>query len=163
MNNILFLTYIILIILMVFYGGVNDSAHIEYKVSNLKKKNNIYKFYDILFNKEYIKNMTNPITDITKYCNSLNYIQNIIVAYNVNLYPSQYIDLKFKSNYLMIIAKNINEPLQLLVYNAFNKKYFYTINKKISITGIYPIYNNSINKINVIITIIKKPFWFHKI
>lgn len=45
--------------------------------------------------------------------------------------------------------------------NVINYGYFYDLEKIISITGIYHIYNNSINNVIVTCFIVKKPFW-HK-
>jgi hypothetical protein len=45
--------------------------------------------------------------------------------------------------------------------NISSNKYFYDLEKNISITGIYHIYNNSNEPIIITCFILKKPFW-HK-
>ena len=62
---------------------------------------------------------------------------------------------------MIIFNHNKVNDLELLVGLDKNSNgYFYDLKKDISITGLYNIYNNSENSINITIFIIKKPFWY---
>ena len=96
-------------------------------------------------------------------------IEKITVVY---LKPNELYDVNehCESNYdnkcLMVIYNYDNQKitdLELLVSKNslnLNEGLFYRINKDMTITNIYPVYNDSDNIINFAIIIIKKPHWF---
>jgi hypothetical protein len=51
--------------------------------------------------------------------------------------------------------------LELILDTKDNINYNYPLINKVSITSLYNIYNNSSNTINIIIFIMKKPYWFY--
>ena len=70
-----------------------------------------------------------------------------------------------KNNFIMIIFNHNNvNNIELIVNREINieknTSYLYSLINKISITGIYDIYNNNDVDIYITIFIVKKPFWY---
>jgi hypothetical protein len=177
-----FIIIIILSIFILFYGGHNNQNKIEYNsdyfvnlnyiVGFEKKINSIY-----LKNNDFFKN--NNFINIDKYFNTTNillpnfvncflikiYAQNVFNIYNL-------INKEIINNHMMIIFNhNKQNNLELIVcdnpdykccdFNSNTNNYFYDLEKNISITGIFHIFNNSNKDITITCFILKKPFW-HK-
>ena len=62
---------------------------------------------------------------------------------------------------MIIYNHNKINNLELIVSSDNSNGYFYDLTKIISITEIYPIYNNSNETIIITLFIIKKPFWHY--
>ena len=56
-------------------------------------------------------------------------------------------------------TQNLYKQSEFENININSYGYFYDLEKSISITGIYHIYNNSIEPIYITCFILKKPFW----
>lgn len=88
-----------------------------------------------------------------------NYTSNIMVVYNHNVVTEN------NDNFSNVKLQNHNITLLLDAKKECNNNictkygYFYSVNKKISILNIYPIFNDSNYVINITIVIIKKSFW----
>jgi hypothetical protein len=147
---------ILLIILMVFYGGQNKLDRIEYSKNYFKNINNL-----ILYEKKIhklVKDDPNiPVEDIT---NKLN------VEVIPNLEKVFYIDIESKKSYTLdktLISKNI-----MIIFNhsnsnlylEINGKYLYKLNDTMSIVDCYTIYNDSLEKAVITLFLVKKPFWY---
>jgi len=183
MDNYLYLLIIIgLTIFMLFYGGHNKLNIIEYNSDYFNNLNTI-----IIFEKKLNKNLQNinfntDFINIKEFHETFNIlIPNFINSYYIRIKPFtlfnifNLIENKDFQNIMMIIFnhKEYNN-LELLIGDTnniiFNDNlkelnsnikigYFYNLKKKISITGIYHIYNNSNNTVIITCFIIKKPFW----
>lgn len=151
----------IIIVLIIFYGGINSHKRIEYNINNF---NNIKQY--ILLKTQLRKNVIDDENiDIENVLSHVKYgiIQNLVGAYFVNLKShSQYLFKEFNPKTHLQLIFNEEENLDLLVFNSFSKKYYYKLENKISITNIYPLCNNTDKNINLTVFIIKKPFWFHE-
>jgi hypothetical protein len=167
-DKIYFIIIIILTILILFYGGHNNQRKVEY---DSKYFNSLYNI-SILENK--IKKISNSYKwdDIGNYVNITNDLEicdnilpNFMGAYLIKLKPYSYFDVldltNDESNILIIFNYNKNNNLELVIKYDESIGYFYDLEKVISLTGVYPIYNNSNETINFILFIVKKPFW-HK-
>jgi hypothetical protein len=163
MDDLIFITYILLIVIMFFYGGVNENYKIEYNLSNFKNENNMKDLFKKLFMKKEIITLNNPINNITEYIKTLHYVQNIIVSYYIKLKSNDHFDIKNNNAQLMILSKKQNVPIKILLHNAFNTQYYYTLLNDVSITKPYSIYNENTITVDLIIVIIKKPFWIHSV
>jgi len=168
---------------MVFYGGHNNQNKIEYDgdyfnnlnyIINFEKKINL-----ISSNNNIFKN--NNFVNINKYFNTTNIlIQNFVNCFLIKINPNNFfnifnlIDKSIVKNHIMVIFNhNKNNNLELLIdnqnenettkinFNVSSTEYFYDLDKPISVTGIYHIYNNSNESVVITCFILKKPFW-HK-
>ena len=179
--------YIIIIIgltiFMVFFGGHNDQVKVEYDNIYFQKLGTIIIFENKLnkINNDSIfidKNFVN----INEYFDTTHIlIPNFVNCFFVKIYPHtifnifNLIDKMDKETHMMILFnhKKYNN-LELLVDNSEqnlyknnnlnytsidSQGYFYDLEKSISITGIYHIYNNSTEPIFITCFILKKPFW----
>lgn len=153
---------IILIIMMLFYGGINNISKIEYKTNYFKNLNNI-----ILFENNIKKNVKNDLNidfeDITSKVN-IHVIPNLEYAYYIDIKPKYYYDIEninTDSNIMIIFKHNETDNIKLIVKKDKNDAYLYDLNKKISITGIFPIFNNSDTLASITVFIMKKPYWYH--
>jgi len=183
MDELLYIIIIItLTIFIIFFGGHNNQNKIEYNCdyfSNLtsiigfeKKISSIYlNNVDLFKNKNFI--------NIDKYFNTTNILlpnfvncflikinsQNVFNIFNL-------IDKSIINTHMMIIFNhNKQNNLELIVcdnmdykcydFNSDTNNYFYDLEKNISITGIFHLYNNSNQDIIISCFILKKPFW-HK-
>jgi len=151
--------------MMLFYGGQNNLNKIEYNSGYFKNLDNI-----ILFEKHIKKNIKNDLNidfeDITSRIN-IHVIPNLEYAYYIDIKPNNYYNIDNIDNIdntknIMIIFKhNDIDNVKLIVKTDKNNHYMYNLDKKISITGLFPIYNNSKTLISVTIFIMKKPFWYY--
>lgn len=183
MDEILY--YIIIItlsIFIIFFGGHNNQEKIEYDSKYFYNLNSIINFENKI-NQIYLKNNSifknTNFLNISEYFNVTNIlIQNFVNCFLIKIYPNNFfnifniIDKSIAKYHIMIIFnhnKYNNLELLILNNNELNKinnenlnisdKYFYDLEKKISITGIYDIYNNSNEPIIITCFILKKPFW----
>lgn len=183
MDELLYLIIIIiLVIFIIFFGGHNNQDKIEYNSDYFINLNSIVNFEKkissiYLNNDNFFKNQN--FINIDKYFNYtkillpnlVNYFlikikpQNVFNIYNI-------IDKSIINNHMMIIFNhNKQNNLELIVcdnkdykcydFNSNTNNYFYDLEKNISITGIFHIYNNSDQDIIITCFILKKPFW-HK-
>ena len=178
--------YIIIIIgltiFMVFFGGHNNQVKVEYENNYFRKLNSIIIFENKLnkINNDNIfidKNYVN----INKYFYTKHIlIPNFVNCFFIKVFPYSIfnifnlIDKEDMYTHMMILFnhKKYNN-LELLVDNSEQNLYknnnnntnvgsfgyFYDLEKSISITGIFHIYNNSIEPIYITCFILKKPFW----
>jgi hypothetical protein len=186
MNDILYFIIIItLSIFIVFFGGHNNQEKIEYNYNYFNNLNYIINFekkINMIYsnNNNIFKNIN--FININKYLNVTNIIiQNFVDCFLIKINPNNLfnifniIDKSIAKYHIMIIFNDYkHNNLELLINNNYhpNKKneinlantsnnYFYNLEKKISITGIYHIYNNSNEPTIITCFILKKPFW-HK-
>lgn len=181
MDDFLYLiTIIMLSIFIIFYGGHNNQDKIEFDTNyfnglnlivNFEKKINlIYKNNNNIFsNKNYV--------NINKYFNTSNIlIPNFVNCFLIKINSNEIFNIYdiidssiIKTHMMIIFNHNKHNDLELVITNHFtqldlnknNDYYFYDLEKNISLTSIFDIYNNS-NKTAVITCfIVKKPFW-HK-
>ena len=153
---------IILIILMLFYGGKNNINKIEYNSNYFKNLSNI-----ILFEKDIKKTIKNDLNidfeDITNKIN-IHVIPNLQYVYYIDIKPKHFynidkIDIHY--NIMIIFKHNEKDKIQLIVKKDKNDMYMYDLPKKISITGIFPIYNDSNTVSSITVFIMKKPYWYY--
>ena len=159
-------------LMIIFYGGKNTVNMIEYNSNYFENYKNIMlvektlQKYNSKFN-DITKNESDYITideiDNISHIILPNYINN----YLIKIKPYSYFDIKkiidiAKINNLIMIVFNYNniENLELLVNKDNNNGHFYNLTNKISITGIYDIYNNNDKEIYITVFIVKKPFWY---
>ena len=183
MDELLYLIIIItLTIFIIFFGGHNNQNKIEYNCKYFSNLNSIVGFEKkissiYLNNSNLFKNKN--FINIDKYFNTTNILipnfvncflikinsQNVFNIYNL-------IDKSIINNHMMIIFNhNKLNNLELIIcdnwdykcydFNSDKNNYFYDLEKNISITGIFHIYNNSNQDIIITCFILKKPFW-HK-
>jgi len=169
-NNLYIIILVGLTIFIISYGGHNQQNNIEYNTSYFNNLNiiNIYENKINKISKNILSDKINFV-NINKYIitcditlpNFINSFFILIKAYNYfNIY--NIIDItKIKTHMMIIFNYNMNSDLELLIKKDENIGYFYDLEKKISITGIYHLYNNSSNDIIITCFIIKKPFWYN--
>lgn len=165
-NKIYFIIIIALTIIVLFYGGSNKQSQIEYN------SNYFTSLYNISILNSKIKKLSenykwdNDILDITdelQVCDNL--LPNFVRTFFIRIKPHSFFDITDyipddDSNILIIFNYNKTNNLELLVRHKENTGYFYDLEKVISLTGIYPIYNNSDDIIEITLFIVKKPFWY---
>ncbi len=164
-NYILLIIFLVIFVLM--YGGHNNQAKIEYNVNYF---NNINKLE--LYEKKVQRFNVEPNFKDKNYINIENYIKtsqiiipNLVDMFFIKIEPYSFysIDSIFnlkKDEHVMIIFNHYNlNPIELCLGIDGNSLFFYKLNKKISITTIYDLYNNSDKIINITIFFMKKPFW----
>lgn len=165
------LTIIFLTIFLLLYGGHNNQKLIEYDSTYFNNFNKI-----VLFEKKLQKYNQTVNFGSKDYVNIENYVKiskclipNLEFMYFINVKPnSLYIINKIfdsklnRKDYIMIIFNhNQSNNLELLLgKDNQSNGYFYDLNKKITVTGIYDLYNHSDDLINVTLFFCKKPFWF---
>lgn len=183
MDDILYILIIIgLTIFILSFGGHNDQNEVEYSTSyfqnlnyiiNFEKKLNIISQNKDLFNE---KNFVN----INKYLNTANIIiPNFVNCFFIKINPYSIfniyniIDKKdIYSHMLIIFNHNKHNNLELLLdndnMNLYSNDiiikpntfgYFYDLEKIVSITGVYHIYNFSNEIVIITCFVLKKPFW----
>lgn len=188
-DNFYFLTMIILILMIVIFGGPkkHDNLQIEYQPNNFGYLNNLTYFE----NQIHQNNISSDIefTNITEKINLSNcLVPNIVDIFIVNIKPYQIFNVgnhvKNDLASIMIIYDHnmssqqynfsnipnlainnlkllINKKKECVNYNCNLVGYYYDISKKVSILDIFPIYNDSEHIVNITIFIIKKPYWFY--
>lgn len=178
MDDISYLIIIIILsVFVVFYGGHNNQNKIEYNsdyFNNLNSIVNLEKKISAIYTKNNIFKNNNYV-NINNYFNTTNIlIQNYVNCFLIKINPNDFfnifniIDKSISKYHMMIIFNhNTNNNLELLIDNdhKLNKyipsiKYFYDLEKNISITGIYHIYNKSNEPIIITCFLLKKPFWY---
>ena len=169
-------TYIIIIIILtifiLLYGGHNNQDLIEYDSKYFKNFNKL-----IIFEKKLqIYNLKVNFAD-RDYIDLKNYIKtsiilipNLISLYFINIKPHSFFKINKiftnmankKENIMIIFNHNKINDLELIIGLDNNSNgYFYDLKKHISITGLYDLYNDSGNIINLTLFFIKKPYWYN--
>jgi len=163
-------TYIIIIILItifiLIYGGHNNISKIEYNNKYFEVYNIIKIFEKKIQNfdlKNDLKDNIVNMKDYIPFCEIL--LPNLIDCFYIKILPYNYMNINIikkyntRTNLFVIYNHDKINNLDLIVKVDNNIGYFYDIKKKISITDIYPIYNNSNEIIFFSLFIIKKPWW----
>lgn len=172
-----FLIIIILTFVILFFGGHNNQDIIEYKsnyftglkyIIGFEKKIRLISENNYKINIFKEKNFVN----INKYFNTANIlIPNFVNCFLIKLEPYKMFNIyniinkvNQKTHMMIIFNHNLSNNLELIIKNDLNMEnnhygYFYDLEKTISIVGIYHIYNNSTDTINISCFILKKPFW----
>jgi hypothetical protein len=165
------LIIIFLSIFVILYGGHNNQNLIEYDSYYFQNFDKIILFENKLqvYNTK-VNFESNDFIDLDNYVKlSKSLIPNLENLYFINIKPHSFYNIEKifdnklnRVEYLMIIFNhNKSNNLELLLgKDTDNNGYFYDLVKKITITGIFNLYNNSNDFINVSIFFIKKPFWF---
>ena len=184
MDNYLYIIIIIgLTIFIIFYGGFNQQKKVEYNIKYFDNLNTI-----IIFEKKINKILkkllfnTKDFININEYFDTTNIlIPNFIDCFFIQIKSYNYFNInnivknkEINTNMMIIFNHNKHNNLELLIdnleYNLYNNNnlsnnytntfgYFYDLEKVISITSIYHIYNNSNENIIITCFILKKPFW----
>ena len=183
MDELLYIIIIItLTIFIIFFGGHNNQNKIEYHCDYFSNLNSIVgfekKISSIYLNNGNLFKNTNFI-NIDKYFNTTNIlIPNFVGCFLIKINSKNVfniynlIDKSIINNHMMIIFNHSEQNnLELIVcdngdykcldFNSGTNHYFYDLEKNISITGIFHLYNNSNQDIIITCFILKKPFW-HK-
>lgn len=163
-DNIYIFILIILTLLIITYGGHNYQNKIEYE-SNFFDNFNIIQIFENKLNKleNKLNFNDNEYIDIKKQIN-FKLIPNLLNAYYIKIKPYSFFNInklidKIESKLLLIFNHNKIKFIELLVKYENNIGFFYELTKTISITSLYPIYNNSNETIFITILVVKKPFW----
>ncbi len=169
------LLIIVLTIFVLYYGGHNFQTKVEYESEYFYNINKIIMFEKKLhkFNQEKNFNEKNFI-NIEDYVNTSQIIiPNLVDMYFIKVEPNSFFNIENifsldKSQHIMIIFNNSTNSnndrlnnLELILNSDDDSIYLYKLKNKVSITGIYDIYNNSDNFVVFTVFIMKKPFW-HK-
>lgn len=164
------LIILILVILIIFYGGCNKIIKIKYNSERFNYYKNIGIFRKKLL--KYQKIIKVDYIDITSDINTCNYLlPNIIYSYCIKIEPKTIFDIKYlikndkyKDDYEMLMnIYTINDDYKNLYIILNNEKNEYTmveIDENIYITNISNIYNDKNKEIILILFFIKKPFWY---
>jgi hypothetical protein len=164
------LIFLILVILIIFYGGENKIIKIKYNSDRFNYHKNLNIFRKKLLNYKNILN--EDYLDITKDINTCNYlVPNIIYSYCIKIKPKTIFDIKYlikndkyNDDYEMLMnIYTINDEyknLYLVIDNNQNEVDMVDIDENIYITNIYNIYNNNNKDVFLILFFIKKPFWY---
>lgn len=186
MDTYLYIIIIItLSIFMIFYGGHNNQTKIEYESNYFSSLNSIIIFEKKLnkLNKDDIF-INNNFINVNSYLKNLHIlIPNFVNCFFIKILPYSIFDIfnivekqDIKTHMMIIFNHKKHNNLELLINteksNIIKKNtksenihpystngYFYDLEKVISITGIYHIYNNSNEQVNITCFILKKPFW----
>lgn len=181
MDNLFYLIIIIILsIFIMFFGGHNNQELIEYEsnyFSNFnsiilleKKINSLCKMnFDKIF-------LNNNFFNINSFLNTFNLLlPNFVNCFLIKISSFNafnifnIIDKHDYNRHIMIIFNHYHyNNLELIIESKNdrfklndNNVYFYNLKKKISIVGIYHIYNNSNENVIITCFILKKPFWFN--
>lgn len=184
-DNVYIIIIIILTVFILLFGGHNNQTNIiEYESKYFENLNSI-----IMLEKKLNKNVENIIFDSNNFVNINKYlispqiiIPNFVNCFYILIKPYELFNIFkiinkndiYTSMMILFNHKKYNN-LELLIDNSSNNLYkqnftnipdilehgyFYDLEKIISITGIYHIYNNSNENIIITCFILKKPFWF---
>ena len=190
MDNYLYIIIIIgLTIFIVFFGGHNKQNIVEYDSEYFDNLNTIIIFEKKL-NKN-LENITFDSKDFININQFLDVphilIPNFIDCFYIKIKPFTLFNIyniikknDIQTSMMVIFNHKKHNNLELLVGDSTNTiysnnlssypynfdsdikiGYFYDLEKIISITGIYHIYNNSDENIIITCFLLKKPFW-HK-
>jgi len=164
------LIFLILTLLIVFYGGQNKLDKIKYnsKIFDYTKNLNLLK--DKLI---YYKNtLSSNYIDITNNLNTCNYLlPNLIFSYCIKINPNSIFDVndlinndKYEQDFkLLMILYTINSDynnLSIIIDKINNEYIMVEVDENIFITNPYNIYNKSNKIITLFILFIKKPLWY---
>jgi hypothetical protein len=167
-NNILI--FIILIFLIVFYGGQNKIDKIKYNSNMFNYTKNLILLKDKLI--YYNNTLTSNYIDITKNLNTCNYLlPNLIFSYCININPNSIFDVNYLINNdeyiqdfkLLMIIYTLNtdyKHLYIIIDKINNENIMVQVDENIYITNSYNIYNESNKNIILFILFIKKPLWY---
>ncbi len=177
MKDIYYILLIItLTVFVLYYGGHNFQTKIEYDSEYFYNINKIILFEKKLhkFNQKQNFNEKNFINIEDYVSTSQIIIPNLIDMFFIKIEPKSFFAIENiftldKTQHLMIIfnnsviSNNLTVPnnLELLIGLDQDSIYLHKLNNKVSITGLYDIYNNSDDFVNFTLFIMKKPFW-HK-
>jgi hypothetical protein len=189
MDSILYIIIIIgLTIFILFFGGHNQQNIVEYDSQYFYNLNTIIIFEkklnknlpNVIFDSSNFININNYLDT------SIILIPNFVDCFYIQIKPYSLFNI-FKiikkenmlTSMMILFNHKKHNNLELLVDNSTNNLYnypntnnhfenknivsygyFYDLEKIISITGIYHIYNNSNENIVITCFILKKPFWF---
>jgi hypothetical protein len=164
------LIFLILVILIIFYGGENKISKIKYNSERFSYYKNISIFRKKLL--KYKKIIDGDYIDITDDINTCNYLlPNIVYSYCIKIQPKTIFDIKYlikndkyKDDYEMLMniytLDNDYKNLYIILNNENNEYNMVDIDENIYITNTYNIYNDNDNDIILILFFIKKPFWY---
>lgn len=180
-DNLYIIIVIALTIFIIFYGGHNYQNKIEYNSKFFDNFNAIIvyenKLQKSIHEIQFIDIDHVNINNRLKICKNL--IPNFIDCFYIKINPYQLFNINKivkKENHdthiMIIFNHNSHNNLELLINNSnFYEKnmitsqyyngYFYDLEKKISILGIFHIYNNSKEIIYITCFILIKPFWHY--
>jgi len=164
------LIFLILIVLIIFFGGENKISKIKYN----SERFSYYKNLDIFRKKllKYKKIIDGEYIDITDNINTCNYLlPNIVYSYCIKIQPKTIFDIKYlikndkyKDDYEMLMniytIDNEYKNLYIILDNNNNEYNMVDIDENIYITNIYNIYNDNNKDVILILFFIKKPFWY---
>ena len=164
------LIFLILVVLIIFFGGENKISKIKYN----SERFSYYKNLDIFKKKllKYKKIIDGEYIDITDNINTCNYLlPNIVYSYCIKIQPKTIFDIKYlikndkyKDDYEMLMniytIDNEYKNLYIILDNNNNEYNMVDIDENIYITNIYNIYNDNNKDIILILFFIKKPFWY---
>lgn len=157
-----YLIIIMMTILMIFYGGVNKILQIEYDYTYFEYIKNIRLFKNYLLGNNSKENI--DLKPITTHFSFL--INNLCSMYYVNIEPfSYYVNDSMYDNSLLMILYTVNndyKKLQIIINKLDDKKFLnYNVSNDLFLTNPYVIYNNSNENTKLIVSFIKKPFWYY--
>ena len=170
------LIFLILVILIIFYGGENKIHKIKYNSERFDYSKNINIFKKKLL--KYKNIIDGDYIDITNNINTCNYLlPNIVYSYCIKIQAKTIFDIKYlikndkyKDDYEMLMniytLDDDYKNLYIIISNENNENNEnneYTmidIDENIYITNIYNIYNDNNKDIILILFFIKKPFWY---
>lgn len=164
------LIFLILVVLIIFFGGENKISKIKYNSERFSYYKNINIFRKKLL--KYKKIIDGDYIDITDNINTCNYLlPNIVYSYCIKIQPKTIFDIKYlikndkyKDDYEMLMnIYTIDNEYKNLYIILDNNNYEYNmvdIDENIYITNIYNIYNDNNKDIILILFFIKKPFWY---
>jgi len=164
------LIFIILITLIIFFGGENKIFKIKYNYERFSYYKNINIFRKKL--KKYQKIIDGDYIDITNNINTCNYLlPNIVYSYCIKIEAKTIFDIKYlikndkyKDDYEMLMniytIDNDYKNLYIIIANDNNENLLVEIDENIYITNTYNIYNDNDKDIILILFFIKKPFWY---
>lgn len=165
------LIFIILVILIIFYGGENKISKIKYNSDRFSYYKNLNIFKKKLL--KYKNIMDGDYIDITNDINTCNYLlPNIVYSYCIKIEPKTIFDIKYlikndkyKDDYEMLMniytLDDDYKNLYIIIDNENNEDIMVEVDENIFITNSYNIYNDDDYKdIVLILFFIKKPFWY---
>lgn len=164
------LIFLILVILIIFYGGENRINKIKYNSERFNYHKNLNIFRKKLLS--YKKTLEGDYIDITKDINTCNYLlPNIVYSYCIKIEPKTIFDIKYlikndkyKDDYEMLMniytIDDDYKNLYIIIDNENNEAKMVDIDENIYITNTYNIYNDNNQDIFLILFFTKKPFWY---
>jgi hypothetical protein len=164
------LIFLILVILIIFYGGQNKIIKIKYNSERFNYYKNINIFKKKLL--KYKNTIDSDYLDITNDINTCNYLlPNIVYSYCIKIKPKTIFDIKYlikndkyKDDYEMLMnIYTLNDDyknLYIIINNENNEYTMVNIDENIFITNTYNLYNDSDEDIILILFFLKKPFWY---